>query len=76
MVSGIVRFDASIHQNDKNAYRMILIKDLGSDDYRSRIGFNLGSLPIGYYTLMCEFFPIVMSNLSVTALGTTISINN
>ena len=75
-VSGIVRFDASIHQNDKNAYRMTLIKDLGSDDYRSRIGFNLGSLPIGYYTFVCEFFPIVMSNVSVTALGTTISINS
>ena len=75
-VSGIVRFDASIHQNDKNAYRMTLIKDLGSDNYRSRIGFNLGSLPIGYYTLVCEFFPIVMSNVSVTALGTTISINS
>ena len=75
-VSGIVRFDASIHQNDKNAYRITLIKDLGSDNYRSRIGFNLGSLPIGYYTFVCEFFPIVMSNVSVTALGTTISINS
>ena len=75
-VSGIVRFDASIHQKDKNAYRITLIKDLGSDDYRSRIGFNLGSLPIGYYTFVCEFFPIVMSNVSVTALGTTISINS
>ena len=75
-VSGIGFFDASIHQNDKNAYRIILIKDLGSDNYRSRIGFNLGSLPIGYYTFVCEFFPIVMSNVSVTALGTTISINS
>ena len=75
-VSGIVRFDASIHQIDKNAYRLALVKDSGSDDYRSRIGFNLGSLPIGYYTFVCEFFPIVMSNVSVTALGTTISINS
>ena len=74
-VSGITRFDASIHQNDKNAYRITLIKDLGSNNYRSRIGFNLGSLSIGYYTFVCEFFPIVMSNVSVTALGTTISIN-
>ena len=74
-VSGIARFDASIHQNDKNAYRITLIKDLGSNNYRSRIGFNLGSLSIGYYTFVCEFFPIVMSNVSVTALGTTISIN-
>ena len=68
-VTGIGLFDASIHQNDKNAYRITLIKDLGSNDYRSRIGFNLGSLPIGYYTFVCEFFPIVMSNVSVTALG-------
>ena len=75
-VSGIARFDASIHQNDKNAYRITLIKDLGSNNYRSRIGFNLGSLSIGYYTFVCEFFPIVMSNVSVTALGTTISINS
>ena len=75
-VTGIAPFDASIHQNDKNAYRITLIKDLGSNDYRSRIGFNLGSLPIGYYTFVCEFFPIVMSNVSVTALGTTISINS
>ena len=75
-VSGIARFDASIHQINKNAYRIVLVKDLGSDNYRSRIGFNLGSLPIGYYTFVCEFFPIVMSNVSVTALGTTISINS
>ena len=29
-VSGIVRFDASIHKKDKNAYRITLIKDPGS----------------------------------------------
>ena len=75
-VTGIVPFDASIHQMNKNAYRLALVKDSGSDDYRSRIGINLGSLPIGYYTLVCEFFPVVMSNVSVTALGTTISINS
>ena len=52
------------------------MKDSGSSNYRSRIGFNLGSLPIGYYTFVCEFFPVVMSNVSVTALGTTISISS
>ena len=75
-VSGIVRFDASIHQINKNAYRVVVVKDLGSSNYRSRIGFNLGSLPIGYYTFVCEFYPFVMSNVSVTASGTTISINS
>ena len=75
-VTGIVPFDDSIHQINKNAYRMALVKDSGSNNYRSRIGFNLGSLSIGYYTFVCEFFPVVMSNVSVTALGTTISINS
>ena len=74
-VSGIVEWADTIHQNNKEAYRLVLIKDLGSNDYRSRIGFNLGSLSIGYYTFVCEFFPFVMTNVSVTALGTTISIN-
>ena len=76
LVTGIVGFDGSVHQMNKNAYRLALVKDSGSDDYRSRIGFNLGPLPIGYYTSVCEFFPIVMTNVSVTALGTTISINS
>ena len=75
IVSGIVDYAASIHENNKKAYQISLIKDLGSNNYRSRIGFNLGSLPIGYYTFVCEFFPSEMYNVSVTALGTTISIN-
>ena len=61
---------------NKNAYRLALVKDVGSNSYRSHIGFNLGRLSIGYYTFVCEFFPIVMSNVSVTALGTNISINS
>ena len=74
-VSGIVPFYSSIHQINKNAYRISLVKDSGSNNYRSRIGFNLGSLSIGYYTFVCEFFPSTILNVSVTALGTTISIN-
>ena len=69
-----------VHQSikliKKKAYQIFLVKDSGSDNYRSRIGFNLGSLPIGYYTFVCEFFPTIMSNVSETALGTTISINS
>ena len=75
-VIGIVSYGASIHQMNKKAYQLSLVKDSGSNNYRSRIGFNLGSLPIGYYTFVCEFFPPVMTNVSVTAIGTTISINN
>ena len=75
-VAGIASYRGSIHQINKNAYQMFLKKDSGTNDYRSRIGFNLGSLPIGYYTFVWEFFPTIMSNVSVTALGTTISVNN
>ena len=64
-VLGIVRFKNSIHQMNENAYKLALVKDSSSNSYRSRIGFNLGSLPIGYNTFVCEFFPIVMSNVSV-----------
>ena len=74
-ITGIVSWDESIHQINKNVYRFILAKDVGSNNYRSRIGFNPGPLPIGYYTFVCEFFPIVMSNVSITAQATTISIN-
>ena len=73
-VTGIIDYAPSIHQMNKKAYQLTLNKDSGSTNYRSRIGFNLGSLNIGYYTFVCEFFPPAMMNVSVTALGTTISI--
>ena len=73
-VNGIIDYAPSIHQMNKKAYLLTLNKDLGSTNYRSRIGFNLGSLNIGYYTFVCEFFPPTMTNVSVTASGTTISI--
>ena len=75
-VTGIVSWDEFIHQMNKNAYRLALVKDSGSNNYQSWISFNLGPLPIGFYTFVCEFFPIVMSNVSVTSQATTISINS
>ena len=74
-VTGIVDFVASPHQINKKAYEFTLVKDTdGSNDYRSRIGFNLFKLPLGYYTLVVEYFPPEMNNVIVTAQGTTISI--
>ena len=76
-VTGIVDFAASPHQINKKAYEFTLVKDTdGSNDYRSRIGFNLYSLPLGYYTFVVEYFPPEMTNVIVTAQGTTISINS
>ena len=72
-VTGIVDFTASPHQINKKAYQFTLVKDRdGSNDYRSRIGFNLYSLPLGYYTFVVEYFPPEMNSVIVTAQGTTI----
>ena len=74
-VTGIVDFTASPHQINKKAYEFTLVKDTDdSNDYRSRIGYNLYSLPLGYYTFVVEYFPPEMNSVIVTAQGTTINI--
>ena len=76
VVTGIVHFAASPHEINKKAYEFTLVKDTdGSNDYRSRIGFNLYSLPLGYYTIIVEYFPPEMTNVIVTAQGTSINIS-
>ena len=76
-VTGIVDFTASPHQINNKAYEFTLVKDTdGSNDYRSRIGFNLFKLPLGYYTFVVEYFPPEMTNVIVTAQGTTTSIDS
>ena len=75
VVTGIVDFAASSHEINKKAYEFTLVKDTdGSNDYRSRIGFNLYSLPLGYYTIIIEYMPPEMTNAIVTVQGTTINI--
>ena len=64
-VNGIVDFNASPHQN-KKAYSMVLTKDAGTNDYRSRIGFNIFPLDIGTYTIVFEFFPPEMTNVQLS----------
>lgn len=54
----------------------MLKEDFGSNNYCLRIGFNLGPLPLGFYTFVAEFIPHTMGNVSVTAQATTISINS
>ena len=77
VVTGIVDFAASPHEINKKAYEFTLVKDTdGSNDYRSRIGFNLYSLPLGYYTIIIEYMPPEITNVIVTVQGTTISINS
>ena len=76
-VAGIVDFANSPHTINKKAYKLTLTKDSdGSNEYRSRMGLNLYQLPLGFYTLVVEFSPPEVSNISVTASGQTIDIAN
>ena len=63
-VKGITDFSGSPHQN-KKAYSIVLTKDVGTNNYRSRIGFNLYSLAIGTYTIAFEFYPPEMTNVQL-----------
>ena len=64
-VYGIAAFNQSPHQN-KKAYDITLIKDSGSNDYRSSIGFNIYTLAIGTYTIVFEFYPPEMTNIQLS----------
>ena len=76
-VLGIIDFPNSPHQINKKAYQLKLLFEKGSPyQYRSRLGFNSYKLPVGYYTLVVEWFPPEMNELSVIAQGTTISISD
>ena len=75
-VLGINDFPNSPHQINKKAYFLQLQFEKDSpNQYQSRLGFNLYKLPVGYYTLVVEWFPPEMNGLSVTAQATTISIS-
>ena len=76
-VLGITDFSDSPHQINNKGYQLRLLFEKGSPyQYQSRVGFNLYKLPVGYYTLVIEWFPPEMNELSVTPQATTISISN
>lgn len=68
-MKGITNFNTSPHQN-KKAYDIVLTKDVGSNDYRSRIGFNLHPIPFAKYTIVFEFFPPEMKNIKLSCQAT------
>jgi len=76
-VQGIVDFPESPHQINKKAYSLKLLFQKGSSNqYQSRIGFNLYKLPIGHYTMVVEWFPPQMNHVTLTPQAMTISISN
>ena len=79
-VLGINDFPKSPHQVNKKYKKAYFLKPLFEKDspnqHRSRLGFNLHPLSVGYYTMVVEWFPPEMNEVSVTPQATTISISN
>ena len=76
-VLGINDYPESPHQVNKKAYFLrLVLKDDSPNQYRSRLGFNLHPLPVGYYTMVVEWFPPEMNEVSVTPQATALSISN
>ena len=70
IVEDFADFDQSPHKN-KKAYKVILQRDVGSNNYRSRMGFNLNPLPLGTYTMIFEYHPPQNTNIQLSCQSTT-----
>ena len=74
IVNGISDFHGSPHKN-KKAYDIDLVYTAGTQNYDSKIGINLYSLPIGKYTIIMEYYFPEDRNISLLAEATTAVIN-
>ena len=70
IVNGIVDFNGSPHKN-KKAYDIDLVFTAGTQNYNSKIGINLYSLPIGKYSVVMEYFFPEDINISLSAEAST-----
>ena len=70
IVNGIVDFSNSPHKN-KKAYDIDLVYTAGTQNYNSKIGINLYSLPIGKYTVIMEYYFPEDRNISLSAEAST-----
>ena len=69
-VEAFTDFNESPHKN-KKAFEITLQKDLGTNDYRSRMGFNLYPLPLGTYTIIFEYYFPENTNIQLSCQSTT-----
>ena len=75
VVLGISDFPQSPHKN-KLAYKVGLQKNPNSNDYQSKIGFNLYPLSIGKFTSVLEYYPLGShTNIQLSAQATTAKIH-
>ena len=69
-VEAFTDFNESPHKN-KKAFEITLQKDAGTNDYRSRMGFNLHPLPLGTYTIIFEYYFPENTNIQLSCQSTT-----
>ena len=69
-VEAFTDFNESPHKN-KKAFQVTLTKDVGTNDYRSRMGFNLYPLPLGTYTIIFEYYFPENTNIQLSCQSTT-----
>ena len=74
-VTGIKDWPSSPHEINKKAYEFTVTKDR-SNQYRSRIGFNIHPVPVSDYTFVIEYFPPEMRDVTITTVSTTATITN
>ena len=65
----------SPHKYNKRAYDVTLQRHSGADNYNSVLGINLYSARAGKFTLVFEFHTTEMSNISITSIASTATIN-
>ena len=69
-VDAFTDFNESPHKN-KKAFEITLQKDAGTNNYRSRMGFNLYPLPLGTYTIIFEYYFPENTNIQLSCQSTT-----
>ena len=69
-VEAFTDFNESPHKN-KKAFEITLQNDVGTNDYRSRMGFNLYPLPLGTYTIIFEYYFPENTNIQLSCQSTT-----
>jgi len=74
IVDGIKDFPASPHDVNKKAYSFRMGKG-SNNEYSSRLSFNMYLLPWGEYTLVIEFFPPTMDQVTVSVVSTSLNIS-
>ena len=74
IVNGVVDFNGSPHKNEK-AYSIDLVYTQGTQNYNSKIGINIFTLPIGKYTIIMEYYFPEDTGVSLSCEATTVVIN-